>query len=192
MNRPLLAAVPALLLAGCGPILYAQLEVQQVKVNLPDETFPGTPAGTPLVKDLSYDLAADLPVITEKGVTYDLRLTEMALTLGSTSNLADFRGIQSVTITAVPPAGSGLSEVAVVDYQRGPAPATPLTSVVATGQSNVDLAPYVQAGHLGMRVTAVEATDVPGAGLPTVDWTASVTGTFYLKVKLDYSSYVPL
>ncbi len=192
MNRSLLAAVPALLLAGCNQLLYAQLEVQKVTVNLPDQTFPGTPPGTPLVKDLSYDLAADLPVITEKGVSYDLRLEELALSLGSTSNLADFRGIQSVTISVVPPAGSGLSEFAVVEYQRGPAPTGPITSVVATGQSNVDLAPFVQAGHLGLRVTAVEATDVPGSGLPTVDWTADVTGTFYLKVKLDYSSYVPL
>jgi hypothetical protein len=183
--RRLLLGLPVLaLLAGCGGLLFAQLEVPTVTVKLLDQAFPATPAGSDLVTEVQYDLGAQLPSITQPNVRYELKLTGLKLDLTSSSGLADFGGVQEIRIDAVPPAGSTLAPVELVSYQKPPPPAPQSpTSIEATGATSVDLAPYLQGGQLTLRVTAK-------GSLPTSPWNASVVGSFFLRLTLDYGDVV--
>ncbi len=96
-------AATACLLAGCqGGLTTAEIDVPHLGVTLPAQEFPATdpfdptnfcdpslpvPQPFPLCiqKSLDYDLAAEVPALTNESVTYDLRLTEVAITLSAAS-----------------------------------------------------------------------------------------------------------
>jgi hypothetical protein len=181
--RRLLSALPVfLLLAGCG-LLSAEVEIPQVQVTLLQQTFDPTPPGTPLLKQLDYDLGANISSLTDPNLSYDLRLTSLEIALSSGQLNVDFASIESLVVEVLPPPGSGLEIRPVVTYQK-PAGATgPITSVLASGHANIDLGPYLRAGKLTLRTTAVGT-------LPDFAWSADITGGFYLKVQVDYGKYL--
>jgi hypothetical protein len=181
--RRLLTALPALaLLAGCG-LLQAEVELPSVTVTLKQQAFTGTAAGAPLVKAIDFDVGANVPLVNEKDVTYELRLMGMQVLIATGSAMGDFGDIGSVTLSILPPPGqAGLEEAVIAEYRKAPPPADQNpTSIAVAGMSNLDLAPYVSGGLLGMRLTAVSLT---GAAIP--DWTADVSGEFYLKATIAY------
>jgi hypothetical protein len=179
--RKLLIALPALLsLAGCG-LLSAEFEIPSVSVTLKSQDFPAVPAGAPLVKEVNFPIGKDLTGITDKGVTFELRLTRMAVALAATSPMGDFGDIESVTVSVLPPVGQTLPEEAVIaSYLKSPADPNP-TSISVAGMSNLDLAPYILSGDLRLKFVAVSST---GGAIPA--WKADVGGVFYLKVHADY------
>jgi hypothetical protein len=182
-------AAAALLLAGCGgPLLFAELEIPEVGLTLPAESFPAAPACVPTLPDcvsaqvdFVYDLGSEVDVLTDENVEYELRLTELGLALTAdsrrTGSVSDLGGVRSMTIEVIPPGGG--EGVVVASYARAPG-ATP-TEVRVTGNANVDLAPYVTAGQVQLRATL--RTDSP-----TPPFTADVSAVFYLRVKLDYGA----
>ncbi len=194
MRRVPLAAVAAALAAlqGCGgPLLYADLQVKSVKVTLPSQVFPasnttnpadwcsttlGNPACVQLTLD--YDIAGQITVLNEPNVTYDLRLTEVGITLAATSVGTDLSGIQRVAITVLANPSDPTSGVPVAAYVR-PAGGVPPTSIAVSGNPNLDLAPYISAGHLPARI---ELT----IDQPTPAFLADVGAGFSLEVNLDY------
>jgi hypothetical protein len=180
--RRLLTALPALaLLAGCGTF-FAELEIPSTTVTLKGQTFPGTPVGVALVKEVTFDLGKDLTIINEKGVTFELRLIQMKVDLTTTSAMGDFGNIRSVTLSVLPPTGQTLPEEAVIaSYVKPPPPAIQNpNSIAVAAMANLDLAPYITSGQLRLRFSA---DSVIGA-IP--DWTADVGAEFYLKVHVDY------
>lgn len=187
MRRLALALAALLATAGCGGLLFAELEVPSVSVKLLSQSFDGTTPGSPLLKEIQFDVAEQLPSISDPNVTYELRLEGLHIHL--TSDLsgdpvaADFSAIEEVRVEVIHPDGTTLPDYEVVHYRR-PAGATgPLTEVTAGGRTNIDLGPYILAGMLRLRATAT-------GGLPSSPWTADVTGDFYLKIKLDYGAYL--
>jgi len=178
----LLIALPALLsLAGCG-LLFAEFEVPSATVTLKSQAFTGTDAGAPLVKEITFPIGSDLTSITDKGVTFELRLVRMDVALAVTSPMGDFGDIQSVTVSVLPPVGQTLPEESLIaSYVQSPADPNP-TSISVAGMTNLDLSPYILAGDLRLKFVAVSAT---GGAIP--DWKADVGGTFYLKVRADYA-----
>jgi hypothetical protein len=184
MRRTLIALPALALLAACDGLFFAELEIPTACVTLVSQDFAATPPGTPLVRDIAYDLDQQLPTISEPNVDYELRLTEMEIALSGTSGVTDFGGIEQVSIQALPPAGSTLAPITVVTYQKPPPPAEQHpTAVSAVGRSNIDLGPYLEGGQLRLQATA-------SGTLPETPWTADVTGCFYLKVKLDYGKFL--
>jgi predicted small lipoprotein YifL len=195
MKKILLAALAlSPLLAGCGgPLLFAQVEVPQVKITLPSQEFPATDAGsqywcTPtqtqpdcIAMSLAYDLGAQLPVVTEQNVTYAIRLTSLAIALATTSGGTDLGGVKAVAVR-VRDAAAGGDGVVVAGYARSDADPNP-TAIAVTGNSNVDLAAYVQSGELDVRVEMTYDA-------PTPAFTADVTSTWSLDVKLDWGAYL--
>ena len=177
-----LPALLALALAGCG-MLFAEVEVPSATITLKSQTFPATLAGVPLVKTVTFPIGSDLSIITEKGVTFELRLLQMAVVLATTSPMGDFGDIESVTISVLPPPGQTLPEETIVaSYSKAPPPADQNpTSITVAAMSNLDLAPYILGGDLTLKFTAVS---VLGGFIP--EWKADVGGVFYLKVRLDY------
>lgn len=201
MNRTGPAALALLLLASCGgPLLYAEVEIPDLRVMLPKQSFPAfdagnsanwcNPSGPPppipcVALTTGYDLGAHVPAINQKGVTYELRVTELSLTLSATQSTpgapTDLGGIQSATVRvgydpAVP--GSG---VVIATYVR-PAAGTP-TTIAISGNANLDVAPYISSGRLPVRV---EVT-VDG---PTSSFDADILAAFYVRVTLDWGKYL--
>ncbi len=187
-----LALAAALLATACGdPLLFAELEIPSVEVKLPSQSFPattippGAPCSTPCVisQPFTYDLGSQVSVLDEKNVTSEIRVTALSIALTANGPLANFANVRSVRLWMVAPPGSALQDVVVAAYDRPPGAAP--QQITVSGYSNVDLAPYLQAGLL--QVAAEMAFDT---GIPS--FTADVTGDFYLKVKLDYGKLAGL
>jgi hypothetical protein len=182
-----------LLLAGCGgPLLFAELEIPQARITLPSQAFPATDAGAQywcsptqtqpdcIATTLSYDLGAQLPVITQQNVTYEIRLTALAIALATTGGGTDLHGVKAVSIRLRD--ATGAAGVEVASYVRSPADPNP-TSLAVTGNSNVDVASYVQSGKLDVVVQMTYDA-------PTPAFTADVTSTWALQAKLDWGAYL--
>ncbi len=63
-------------------------------------------------------------------------------------------------------------------------PATNVTRITATSETDADLKPYLSAGQLNIKA------EYTGGGLPLSTWTADLTAEFWMKVKLDYGAYL--
>jgi hypothetical protein len=203
MRRTGPLALAALLLASCsGPMLFAEVEIPDLQVTLPRQAFPAFDAGNPanwcnpsgppppipcVGLSTAYDLGAQVPALTEKGVTYELRVTDVEFMLSATQSPgapANLGGVKSAVIRAgADPATPG-SGVIIASYVRpSPAPATPAATLVVSGNANVDLAPYIQSGTLPIRVEVV----IDGA---TSAFAADILASFYVKVTLDWGKYL--
>jgi hypothetical protein len=179
--RRLLIALPSLaLLAGCG-LLTAELEIPSVTITLAQQAFPGTAANTPLVKEVAFDVAANVPFTDDPDVTFELRLTRMQVVIAT--GLGNFGDFKSVTLSVLPPPGQTMPEETIVAaYQKAPLPADQNpSSIEVAGMSNLDLAPYITSGTMTMKLTAVSLS---GSAIPA--WTADVGGEFYLKATVPY------
>lgn len=188
--RKLAAAAAVLLLAGCGdPLLFAELEIPSVAIVLPSQSFPAATAGPDnqcpppdtgtdcIYQTFSYDIGSQVSILNDSGVKADVRLMSLSLAL-TAGVLQNFGTVDEVTLFILPPAGSTLSPVVVAEYRRSASDPAP-TSIRVAGYSNVDLAQYLSSGKLQ---TAAEMK----FNAVTPDFTADVTGDFYLKVQLDY------
>lgn len=182
---PLLLLAGAL--AGCGgPVLFAELELPDVEVTLPQYTFPGDPLGLATTKDVSFDVGASVPVVNEPNVELELRLTRMTLVLATGGPLSNFDGFETVTITALHPTDPAL-DLELLRYEK-PAGATDITRIEAASDSDADLKPYLDAGVINVR--AAYASDGINPTLPTSDWTADLTAEFRFQITLDYGAYL--
>lgn len=198
MTRATAAALAALLLAGCdGPLLFAEVEVPELRATLPSQHFPATDTTNPadwcdplgigfppcVAVTAAYDLAAQIPSLTEPGVTYELRLTDVALTLSTQAGgPSDLSGIVRATvIVGYDPAVPGSGTI-VATYVRPPSPGSPST-VAVSGNANLDLSPYVKTGQLPVRVE-VEIDN----SMPAFD--ADILAAFYIRVTLDWGSLI--
>jgi hypothetical protein len=201
MRRTGPLALAVLLLASCsGPMLFAEIEIPDLTVTLPRQAFPAFDAGNPanwcnpsapapppipcVGISAAYDLGAQVPALTEKGVTYELRITDVAFTLSATQSTAapaNLGGIKSATIrVGADPSAPG-SGVVIASYVR-PGAATPAT-ITVSGNANVDLAPYIRSGTLPLRVEVVVDDATPA-------FDADILATFYVKVTLDWGKYL--
>jgi hypothetical protein len=190
-----LAALALALLGGCGqPVLSAQVEIPEIRIVQAPKDFPPAsldPATAcsflaPLppscvAAGTSYDLGAEVPVLKEKGVKVDLRLTDVALHL-ATGAASDLRGVTRVEVDLRDPATGGFLKVA--SYVR-PSPTAAPTTIDVTGQASLDLAPYLTDGTLDARI----AVEVDPLYLPSGFSAAMETG-FSLSVTVDYTSYL--
>ncbi len=197
MRRAPIAFVAAVLasvaLPGCGgPLLFAELQVPSVRATLPSQYFPASdttdPAytcppvqGVPCIQTtLDYDLGGMVPILNDPSVTYDLRLTEAAITLTTIAPGSDLSGIQQASVSVYTVAGDPGSAVVIASYVRPAGPVSPTTISVA-GNSNLDLAPYLNGGKLTVHVElAVDKL--------TPEFWADVSTGLSLEVKLDWGS----
>lgn len=191
MRRLLLALAAAPLLAGCSDLLFAELEIPEIRITMPQQEFQ---SGTPLAADLcdlvtagcvarrvEYDVGAEIPVVNEPGVTFDLRITDMALTLVSGGG-GDFGGVEEVKILLLDAADA--SQGTVLAHYVRPEGAKP-TRIEVSGNSNVNLASYLTAGKLPVRVEVVyEALN------PPPDFTADVEVGLSLVATVDWGAYL--
>jgi hypothetical protein len=193
-------AAAALLLVSCDDLLSADLQIPALSVTLPRQEFPESETGNPLYAcgptaptswpciglTLDYDLGGQVPVLNEQGVTYDLRLTDVALTLSATQTVTgdkDLSGVALATIRVLDDPALPDSGTVVATYVRPPLTG-PVSSFAVSGNANLDLGPYLDAGRLPARVELViDSAD------PTPAFTADVRAGFSLEVKLDYGAF---
>jgi hypothetical protein len=184
----------AALLAGCGqPLLTARFEVPEIRITEPTRTFPPASfdpstacsflAPVPpscVAAAVAYDIGAEIPMVKEKGVTVDLRLKDVALHLAA-GGVSDLRGVLRAEVALLNPTTGGFTKVA--GYVR-PSPAATPTTIAVTGQSNLELSPYLTAGTIDARV----AIELDPFYLPS-GFSASLEAGFSLVATLDYTAY---
>lgn len=195
MRHAFLAAAVLLLAACDGPLFGAELQIPAIRVTLPEQQFPASDTSVPadwcdpadlgdppcVARSLDYDLGGQVPILNEENVTYDLRLTDVALTL-STSGAGDLSGVRTLDIRILEDAALGTEGVLVASYVRPPGAVTPDT-VAVTGNANVDLGPYLDAGRLPVRVEIVLDHMTPA-------FVADVQVGFSLEVGVDYGGFL--
>lgn len=185
--RKFLLAIALLALAGCGgPLLFAELVVPELGITAPSQAFPASSADPSywcaadkpdcITTDFTYDIGKQVDLLTRKDVEYELRLTDLAIMLDASSVGTDLHGVKSAAFEVIPPGTTTPIEVA--SYTRSAANPNP-TSIAISGNASVDLAPFVEAGQVHVRVKMTYDA-------PTPAFTADVHGVFYLRVKLDY------
>jgi hypothetical protein len=169
----------SLALAGCGgPVLFAELEMPSVEVTLPQYQFPSVVGSAS--QDITFDVGANVPVIGEPNVDYDLYLNQMTIALRS-GPFTDFDSFDTVKVTAV---RAGLPELVLVEYTN-PHTTSGMTTVTAKSSTGADLKPYLDAGKITVRA---EFTSSPStlAGI----WYADVSADLRLRVRIDYGAYL--
>jgi len=186
---PLAAAALCSLLAACDrPFLYAELTIPELRVNLPQQDFPASSGAPPdqwctptdpscLFTEVEYDFSDAVPLVGEKGVTVDLRLTEISMALDA--GTSDFGTVESVTIRIVSPDDPADSVVAASYVRTEPNP----TTITVSGNANIDLGPYLSGSKFVARAEMVYASSTPA-------FTADVSARFSLVLTVDYGSYV--
>lgn len=190
----LLALLAIPLLAACGkPLLFAEVEIPVAEVTIASQPFPSTvnplptdlcPPGvglggnvTCLQRNIGFDLGDDFRDLTKDAASYELRLTNLGITLQATQALQDFGDVLEVVV-GVDGTGTGLPSVELASYRQSAADPNP-TSIVVSASSNVDLGPYLEAGQLSL-YTRMQI------GAATPEFTADVVAQFYLKVLVDW------
>lgn len=185
-------ALAALLLASaCGrPLLYAEVEVPDASVTVPQQVFPqitatdactaagSTPGNLCSQKIIEYDLGQDFRDLIEDAHTVELRLTELGIALSATDPLQDFSNVRRVRVLAEG-ADASTPTLELARYERDPS-SVPTRDIAVRTRATVNLGAYVRAGFLAIRAEL----EVDPGGLP--EFTADVTGDFYLKVTIDW------
>lgn len=192
----LLALLALPLLAACGkPLLFAEVEIPVAEVTLTSQSFPSTvnplptdlcPAGvglggsvTCLQRNVGFDLGNDFRDLTKDAASYELRLTNLGITLNATQALQDFGDVLEVVV-GVDGTGTGLPSIELAAYRQSASNPNP-SSIVVAASSNVDLGPYLEAGQLTL-YTRMQI------GATTPEFTADVVAQFYLKALVDWGS----
>lgn len=190
----LLALLAAPLLTACGkPLLFAEVEIPVAEVTLASQSFPSTESPNPadfcppgvalgdgitcLQRTIGFDLGDDFRDLTQDAAEYELRLTDLGITLNATQALQDFGDVLEVVV-GVDGTGTGRPSVELAAYRRSASDPNPTTIVVAAS-SNVDLGPYLEAGQITL-FTRMQV------GAVTPEFTADVVAQFYLKVLVDW------
>jgi hypothetical protein len=187
MRHALLAALLLLLTACGGPLLRADLEVPEARLVLPAQRFPASAApptawcdpSTPafVATDVSYDLGRQLDLRSRPVTAYDVRLDALEIALTATQG-GDLGGVAAAAVLAYPLDGG--APVVLARYQRSPADPSP-TAIALSGGSGIDLAPYLEAGVIRLRVELSYDRATPA-------FQADVTAGFHLEVRLDYGA----
>jgi hypothetical protein len=190
--RQLLAAA-AILLAACDGLFFAELDIAELRVTLPSQQFVASDSSVPedwcdpteaadppcIATSLEVDVGAQVTGLTEENASYELRLTDVAMALATAEAGKDLGGVKLLTIrVAGDAAGAG---VVIASYTRPPGTVAP-TAIAVTGNSNVDLGPYLEAGRLPVQVELV-------LDEPTPAFTADVEAGFSLRISLDWGAY---
>jgi hypothetical protein len=177
IRNPLAALLPvALALSGCG-VLTAKLEAKTVCATLADYQLPGSDESGAIDTDVTYDLGDSVPIVSDSGTAYDLKLQSVELSLGSDSGLTDLGGLEAASVGILAPPGTALPEPVLISYARG-ADLHP-TSIVVDSPTGLDLQPYVLSKTVSLHVHAAGT-------LPTQPWHATMKACFALEVTLDY------
>jgi hypothetical protein len=179
-------AAATLLALACSPTV--DFEVQRLCATIPQQSFPGVPAGPPGSSSatlpevtISFDLGSGIPDLKKKGVK-EAKISFEEMRLDSSSGGAagpPTRFIQTLTIDLQPPPGSSLQPKRVVAYTR-PAGTAPTALVVAGDGTN--LVDYLEAGRL---TAVVQGTGDPNQ-LPREAWAADATLCTHVQVTVDY------
>ncbi len=127
--------------------------------------------------DLTYDLGADLDVLDDPDFTSSLRLQRLELAVSPGSGAIDLAGVEALSATVLPPAGSSLPEVVAAQYIRGDAPSA--TSLAASSLSDANLVPYLTDGKAELHLEA--SGDHADRALD-----GHVTACFLMEVSVDY------
>jgi hypothetical protein len=190
-----IAAVLVTALPGCsGPLLFAELQVKDVRITLPEQAFPASDFADPatwcaLVQDptqpciqqtLDYDLGGPVPILDDPNVTYDLRLKDVAIILSASQAGTNLTGVKYASLQVLADPLDPSSGTVIASYVRPPG-AVPSRSIGVTGNSNLDLGPYLEAGKLPVRVEVTFDGSTPA-------FLADVAAGFSLEVKLDWGS----
>ncbi len=195
--RRILAAASLSLLAACeGPLLFLEIEIPEARVTLPSQSFPASdtsdtadwcdpsapsnPLPSCVARTLDYDLGAEIPTLVEPGVTYDVRLTDVAITLSATET-GDMGGIVSAVVRVLDDPADPSAGTVVASYTRS-GTASP-RSIAVSGNSSVDLGPFLNGGRLPIRVEIVFDNLTPA-------FLADVEAGFSLVLKVDWGSYL--
>jgi hypothetical protein len=158
------------LLAGCGPLLSAELELPEVCQKLKGREFPGVPGGVvgTLSTALELDVGAKLPSDSAQAIEAEAQLLRLTVTPQDQLGRLDF--IDSAQIELAAPRGSAQPPAMLVSYQRG---ASAVNALSLSGD-RFDALPYLEEGKLRLKAS------ITGA-LPAKAWNADVEACVYVR-----------
>jgi len=161
--------LPALLLTGCGDVLYLEGSVNQLCQKLPAQSFqiPGvhgpTVPATTMARRFDFDITAKLPRQLDNA-QLTIGLERMTVTANGPT---DLRFIEAAKVTLEPPAKSTLPPRVVFRA----AESSP--TMVRFDGDDIELVPYLQSGVLSYTVE-LSAAAMPATMVADIDACANV------------------
>ncbi|HLT30243.1 MAG TPA: hypothetical protein VK013_09365 [Myxococcaceae bacterium] len=173
--RPLLfLAAVSLALAGCGDLLFLEVEQPEICQVLPGQPF----SGSEYSRELQIDIQGQLPGIdlsSPQGLESVFRLSRVDFI--ARTGITDFDFISEADIRILPPEGSNLLPAHVIDYHRNGVETGETLSM--TGRQDVDLYAYLTGGNIVVDASLVGT-------LPPEEWTMDIRVCMYVKIRANY------
>lgn len=160
---------------GCGEILFAEVETQQVCQTLEPTELPANPTGLSMSQSVTaqVDLREKLPL--QDALDGDVQLTELTLQTADAGPALDF--IDTASLDVAPQGSATASPTRVVDYRHTGTVGHTLTLTPATA---LNLLPLAQQGP-------VQLTIGLSGKSPAQAWSVQPRVCFTAKVKVDYA-----
>ena len=159
---------------GCGEILFAEVETEQVCKTLEPTELPANPSGLHLTHRVvgEVDLGEELPL--EDAIDGDIQLESLTLQLPTSGPTADF--IEAAHVDVAPSASPGAG-TRVLDYARGAAVGHTLEVASSQALNLLELS----------RQGPVQLTIGLSGVSPAEAWTVTPRVCFSARVKVDYA-----
>lgn len=177
--RPAAASVILLLLSGCHPLAYAELELPELCVErVEDFEVTGDLPGVAVSFDEAFDEEVDL------GESLELEIAEISIKeftiFSAGDNPAPLTALESVDVTIVP-LDPAAEPMALLEYTADPAaPASDHITMSTVGV--VDLRSILETGGFNVRGSIQGSLAPSGA----TNYTVGTRLCLYLKARVDY------
>lgn len=163
---------------GCGELLFAEVETEEVCQTLEPTGLPGNPAGLALTQRVTaqVDLREKLPL--EDAVDGDVQLTGLTLQTEEGAPTLDFVEAASLEVA---PAATPEAGMRVVDYARSGAVGHTLPLMASAPLNLLELS------RQGPVLLSIGLTGTS----PAQAWSVTPRVCFSARVKVDYAQLAP-
>ena len=161
-------------LSGCGDMLYAEVEVEELCQEAANQEFEASPAGVNITIDRDFEYPFDLGLDAVEGFSGEAQLKHMILR--PADGLAQLDFIDAAQVELSGPENSGLPPLKVVDFVKG-SPSADGSVTLSGDEQNV--MPYLESGMVKLK-TLITGT------LPTTAWKANVQTCMFVKARYPY------
>jgi hypothetical protein len=178
MNRLLVLGL--LSVGACSPF-FAEVDAPSVCVSVANQAFPGSPIGGTITQDVTTNLQDGGLFLSDKDTTRSLRVTSAKI---ASTDGTDLHGIGQIKLEVLPPAGSGLRAITIVEEAK--TLAAPTYEIPLATDPGVELEKYLFATSPGGSATEITARLTASGTPPPTAWTGSVEACFHVTVSRNF------
>lgn len=159
---------------GCGEVLYAEVDVQELCQEAANQEFEAMPTAGEFTIDREFEYPFEVDLTAAEGLDGEAQLKHMLMRPSEGLEQLDFIDFAQVELRG--PEGSDLPPVNIVNFQKG-AP-TEDGSIRMEGDK-IDVMPYLETGMVRLKASMK-------GRFPTQPWKANIQTCMSVKARYPY------